>query len=72
MKVAAYCRVSTEEQGNKSTIDNQIFEIKKYCSVNNYEIVDFYNDNGISGSIPLSERPQGKRLLIDIEKNIFE
>jgi len=72
MKVAAYCRVSTEEQGNKNTIDNQIFEIKKYCSANNYEIVSFYNDNGVSGSIPFIERPQGKRLLSDLEKKIFE
>jgi len=71
-KVAIYCRVSTEEQAQKQSIQNQVESGKEFCQREGLLIHDFYLDNGISGTIPLEERPEGKRLLEDASKGSFE
>ncbi|MBO8138151.1 MAG: recombinase family protein [Desulfotomaculum sp.] len=72
MRVAVYCRVSTEEQAESKTIENQVEFAKGYCQLNQMEIYNFYLDEGISGTIPLQERPAGRQLLSDAEKKHFE
>ena len=63
---SVYCRVSSEEQQERETIENQIEFAAKYCDLLGYEILDWYKDDGISGTIPFEERPGGKRLMNDI------
>ncbi len=72
MKVAVYCRVSTEDQAESKTIENQVQFAQKYCELQELEIYNFYLDDGVSGSIPVSKRPAGGRLLNDAEKQLFE
>jgi len=71
-KVAVYCRVSTEEQRERQSIDNQIDFAKDYCQKNSLLIYKSYLDNGISGSVPLEERPEGRRLLEDAREGKFK
>jgi len=71
-KVAVYCRVSTEEQKERHSIDNQVDFAKEFCKRNEYLTYDYYLDNGISGSIPFEDRPEGRRLLEDAREGKFK
>lgn len=72
MKVAIYCRVSTEDQAEAKTIENQIEFSQKYCELHGLEIYKFYLDDGVSGTIPLFERPAGKRMFEDGKEGHFK
>ena len=72
MKVAIYCRVSTEDQAESKTIEIQVQFAQKYCELQQLEIYNFYLDDGVSGSIPVSERPGGRKLLDDAERKLFD
>ena len=51
-KVIGYIRVSTEYQKLKeNSINNQIKSINEYCSRNDFDLVEIFEDNGISGLI---------------------
>ncbi|MBB6676458.1 recombinase family protein, partial [Cohnella lubricantis] len=63
--VHMYVRVSSEDQQDRETIENQIEFGEKYCDLHKLDIVDWYKDDGISGTIPLEQRPDGKRLIED-------
>jgi site-specific DNA recombinase len=64
--VAVYERVSSDEQRERETIQTQTFLVDRYLT-DHPELVarQRYLDDGISGSIPLATRPQGKRLVQD-------
>ena len=50
MQTAIYCRVSTEEQATEGfSIHAQKDKLTKYASINDWDIVDYYVDDGISG-----------------------
>lgn len=49
MKALAYTRVSTEEQCNGVSLDNQIARIREYCGYKGFELVSEIRDEGISG-----------------------
>lgn len=66
MKVAIYCRVSTEEQD----ADKQEEACIEYCKRNNYEIVRIYKDVGISGM--KLYRPAFQELLKDMRAYKFD
>lgn len=51
MFVAIYGRVSTGNQENEETIENQFMAIKEYISKNDHIIVKEYRDEGWSGTI---------------------
>jgi DNA invertase Pin-like site-specific DNA recombinase len=59
MKIAIYCRVSTDKQDLK----NQINLCKKHCEIKNYEIYKIYSDV-ISGT--KESRPEFNQLLEDM------
>lgn len=65
MHIAIYARVSSEDQAERGTIENQIEFGTKYCDLHSLEIFDWYKDDGITGTLPLEERPEGARLLRD-------
>lgn len=71
MKVAIYCRVSTEDQAERQTIQNQIQFAEKYVDLHELDVFTFYNEDGITGTIPLYERPEGTRLLQDAKEKKF-
>ena len=51
-KVIGYIRVSSEYQKLKeNSINNQIKSINEYCSRNDFDLVEIFEDNGISGLI---------------------
>ena len=64
MKIAIYCRVSTEEQD----ADKQEFICKRYCKANGYEIYKVYKDV-ISGA--KESRPAFNQLLEDMRHYKF-
>lgn len=52
MNVAIYTRVSTEDQANRNTIENQVTFAEKYCDLHELDIFKIYKEEGISGTIP--------------------
>ncbi len=66
-----YIRVSTEEQAKDGfSINAQKEKLTKYAESNDWNIYDYYIDDGISGK-NLNERPEVTRLIKDIRnKNI--
>ena len=68
MQTAIYCRVSTEEQATEGfSIHAQKDKLTKYANINDWDIVDYYIDDGISGK-NLTERPEVSRLIEDVKK----
>ena len=68
MKTAIYCRVSTEEQANEGfSINAQKDKLTKYAESNDWDIVDYYIDDGISGK-NLTDRIEVSRLIEDVKK----
>jgi site-specific DNA recombinase len=66
-RVALYGRVSTEDQQERETIKAQIDFLRSFVGLYGLNVAGEYLDDGISGTIPLAERPEGRRLLADIE-----
>ena len=68
---AVYCRVSTDDQAERGTIESQVEYAEKYCELNQIAIVKIYKDDGITGTIPLQERPAGAELIADAKAGLF-
>jgi site-specific DNA recombinase len=62
-----YARVSTEDQAERGTIDAQITFLRNFCQLYGIDIAGEYLDDGISGTVPLADRPEGRRLLGDAQ-----
>lgn len=69
--VALYARVSTEDQAERQTIQAQLDFLRKYCDLHQIPVAGEYVDDGISGTVPLDRRPEGRRLLDDAEARRF-
>ena len=59
MRVAVYARVSTDEQ----TTDNQVRELKDWAERAGHEVVEVFDDNGISGAKGREYRKEFDKLL---------
>jgi site-specific DNA recombinase len=70
-RVALYMRVSSEEQRDRETIEIQREFLEQYCRLYRLEIAKLYADDGVSGTVPLYERPEGRRLLEDAREDRF-
>ena len=66
--VAIYARVSTDQQ----SVDNQLHDLRKSCTRNDWEIVGEYVDEGISGAHGRDKRPQWDNLLKDANRKMFD
>jgi hypothetical protein len=66
--IFGYTRVSTIEQaaGNKSSLAEQERKIRGVALMRGEEIAEVFSDPGTSGSVPLTKRPAGGRLLASL------
>jgi DNA invertase Pin-like site-specific DNA recombinase len=71
-RVALYLRVSSEEQRDRETIEIQREFLEPYCELYGFEVVKTYADDGVSGTIPLHEWPEGRQLLEDAKEGKFQ
>jgi site-specific DNA recombinase len=69
--VAVYLRVSTDEQRERQSIENQRDFAERYRALHALAVYDVYADDGVSGIIPLAGRPDGARLLRDAADGRF-
>ncbi len=64
MKVFGYIRVSTSEQAARGdSLDAQRKQVQGWALVKGWEVAEVFVEAGVSGSTPLADRPEGKRLL---------
>jgi site-specific DNA recombinase len=62
-KVACYARVSTDQQ--QGGMESQVRVLKKYCEQNDIKDVEYFTDEGISGT--KSSRPALDRMMAAVE-----
>lgn len=68
LRVAAYCRVSTEQEEQLNSFENQVSYYTAYInSKADYEMAGIYADEGISGT-STRRRTDFKRMIADCEK----
>jgi DNA invertase Pin-like site-specific DNA recombinase len=64
MNIYGYSRVSTERQTDKGvSLDEQIRRIEGRALEQGWQIAEVFVERGVSGSVPLGDRPEGARLL---------
>jgi putative DNA-invertase from lambdoid prophage Rac len=62
--VYGYARVSTERQADEGvSLDEQIRRIEGRALEQGWQILEVFIERGVSGSVPLGDRPEGARLL---------
>lgn len=65
--VFGYVRVSTENQLENYSIDEQTSRMKAYCSAMNFNLIKIYTDGGYSGGN--TDRPALKQMLYDLRSS---
>jgi len=70
MKMAAYCRVSTEKDEQLDSLEHQKEFFEEYATKNGHELVRLYADEGISGT-SLKKRDEFIRLMRDARLGLF-
>lgn len=71
MKIAAYCRVSTDKKEQQESLQHQKEFFAEYARHNGHILVRLYADEGISGT-SLKKRGEFRRLLEDARLGLFE
>ena len=71
MKIAAYCRVSTDKKEQQESLQHQKEFFAEYARRNGHILVRLYADEGISGT-SLKKREEFRRLLEDARLGLFE
>lgn len=72
MAVGIYVRVSTEEQRERQSIQTQREFAARYCGLHQLHVFETYADDGLSGTVPIEQRPGTIRLLADARKGKFD
>jgi site-specific DNA recombinase len=70
-RVGLLLRVSSEEQRDRETIEIQRDFLTEYCRLYELDVAGVYADDGVSGTIPVHERPEGRRLMQDAKEGAF-
>ena len=70
MRIAAYCRVSTDREEQMDSLSHQKRFFETYAARSGYELTDVYADEGISGR-GLKNRREFQRMLEDAEQGCF-
>lgn len=71
MKIAAYCRVSTEKEAQIDSLEKQIEFFNEFTQKNGYELYKLYADEGISGK-QIKNRKQFLAMMKDAKAKKFE
>lgn len=72
-EVAAYIRVSTQEQKlHGISLEAQMEKLEEYAEAHNMKIVEWYKDEGVSGRKLIKNRPALQRMIQDAEKGKFK
>ena len=71
MKIAAYCRVSTNKDEQLDSLVHQKEFFIEYARRNGYELFRLYADEGISGT-SLKKRDEFNRLMRDARCGLFQ
>ncbi len=71
MKIAAYCRVSTDKTDQINSLQAQIRFFSEFTEKEGHELVGIYADEGISGT-RMKNRREFLRLLSDAKDGLFE
>jgi putative DNA-invertase from lambdoid prophage Rac len=69
MRVFGYSRVSTSEQADEGvSLAVQEQQIAGYSMMKGWRVDEFFVERGVSGSTPLADRPEGRRMLATVGK----
>lgn len=68
MTVALYARVSSDDQADRETIKDQIAYYEKWLDLHGHTDGGRYLDDGVTGTLPMSDRPEGSKLLAAIQR----
>lgn len=72
MRMAAYCRVSTDKEEQLESLGNQIKFFEDYAKQENHKLVKIYYDEGLSGAKLLKKRKDFLQLVKDSGRNKFD
>ena len=69
MAIYGYCRVSTMKQADEGeSLDVQRRQIEGYAHMHGLTLTDVLVEGGVSGSVPVEERPVGGALFARLQK----
>lgn len=69
MTVYSYTRVSTGRQASEGeSLGAQQRRVEGYAQMHDMEVSEHFVERGVSGSVPLADRPEGSRLLSIVRK----
>lgn len=71
MRIAAYCRVSTDKEEQLDSLEHQKSFFQEYAEKNGYELFRIYPDEGISGRA-LKNRREFLRMMDDADRGLFD
>lgn len=68
MAAYGYCRVSTKQQADDGlSLDVQRRQIEGYAHMHGFELADIIIEEGVSGSMPITQRPAGGALFAKLQ-----
>jgi site-specific DNA recombinase len=71
--VAVYLRVSSDDQRERETIKTQREAAERFLEQHpEYQVYRWYNDDGVSGTIPMAKRREGKLMVADANAGKFK
>ncbi|MCA1962241.1 MAG: recombinase family protein [Desulfomonile sp.] len=68
MNAFGYCRVSSQDQLDGTSLTAQEEQIRAYAKLKGLEIGAMFVDGAVSGSVPLAKRPEGGKLVEALER----
>lgn len=71
LRVAAYCRVSTEKEQQLDSLEKQKEFFNEFTKQNNYKLINIYADEGITGR-QIKKREEFNRMIRDARKGLFD
>lgn len=71
LRVALYCRVSSDEQAKHGlSLGDQLTDLRAWAEKNGHEVVGEYLDGGVSGKRPYLKRPKLSQFVQDLEDGL--
>ena len=71
MRIAAYCRVSTDKEDQLNSLAVQKNFFVEYAEKNGHDLVRLYADEGISGT-KIKRRKEFQQMMADAERGLFQ